>query len=75
MRVNCPPFMQELNRAAVMLAEVGAVLLVVSIKVLQAVLKPGFRLGLICFFTVIIVLSLKTLTNTRRAEVFGSTAA
>jgi hypothetical protein len=68
--------MEKFNRAAGMLNTVVAtVLLIVSIVVLYVVSKPSVRLGLICLFTVLFALSVKTLTNARRAEVFASTAA
>jgi len=68
--------MEKFNRAAAMLNSVVAtVLLIVSIVVLYVVSRDSVRLGLICFFTVLFAVSVKTLTNARRAEVFASTAA
>jgi hypothetical protein len=53
----------------------AAVLLVVAIISLHSVGSDSAKLGLVAMYTVVFALSVATLTNARRAEVFASTAA
>jgi hypothetical protein len=54
---------------------ITAVLLVGAIVNLYTVQSPNVRLGLIGGYTAVFALSLGVLTNARRAELYGSTAA
>jgi hypothetical protein len=54
---------------------ITAVLLVGAIVNLYIVQSPNVRLGLIGGYTALFALSLGVLTNERRAELYGSTAA
>lgn len=54
---------------------VTALLLICAIVNLYLVKNPNIRLGLIGGYTAAFALSLGVLTNARRAELFGSTAA
>ena len=53
----------------------AAILLVSAIVSLHSVVSDRAKLGLISMYTVLFALSVATLTNARRAEVFASTAA
>jgi hypothetical protein len=53
----------------------AAVLLIAAIISLHSVSSDNAKLGLVAMYTVLFALSVATLTNARRAEVFASTAA
>jgi hypothetical protein len=53
----------------------AALLLIGAILVLYKVQSPDLRLGLIALFTALFAASVGLLTNARRAELFGATAA
>ncbi|PVH93843.1 hypothetical protein DM02DRAFT_603402 [Periconia macrospinosa] len=53
----------------------AAILLIVAIISLYSVANPKAKLGLIALYTLLFALSVALLTNARRAEVFGATAA
>ena len=49
--------------------------LVAAVLILYNVTNPNTKLGLLALFTVLFAASVGILTNARRAEVFGTTAA
>lgn len=49
--------------------------LVIAVVTLYNITNPNTKLGLLALFTVIFAMSVGLLTNARRAEVFGTTAA
>ena len=53
----------------------AAFLLVGAIAALRLVKDPGWRLGMIGGFTALFAICVGLLTNARRAEIFGGTAA
>ena len=53
----------------------AAILLIVAIISLYSVTNPKAKLGLVAVYTLLFALSVALLTNARRAEVFGATAA
>jgi hypothetical protein len=53
----------------------AALLLIGAIVVLYNIKTDDLKLGLIALFTIIFAASVGLLTNARRAEVFGATAA
>ncbi|KAH6651846.1 hypothetical protein BKA67DRAFT_693088 [Truncatella angustata] len=53
----------------------AAILLIGAIIVLYKVTEPNKKLGLLAIFTCLFAISVGLLTNARRAEVFGATAA
>lgn len=63
------------NFVAYLSTILAALLLVGAIAVLYKVRSPELKLGLIGLFTAIFAASVGILTNARRAEVFGATAA
>ena len=60
---------------AVLSMLVAAVLLIVSIVALYVVTNNNVRLGLVCLFTTLFAVTVNTMSNARRAELFASTAA
>ena len=53
----------------------ATVQLVAAVLILYNVTNPKMKLGLLALFTVLFAASAGLLTNARRAEVFGTTAA
>lgn len=60
---------------AILSVLISTILLIVAIVVLYFVKPTGARLGIVAAFTVTFAASVGLLTNARRAEIFGSTAA
>ncbi|ORY13958.1 hypothetical protein BCR34DRAFT_561312 [Clohesyomyces aquaticus] len=68
--------LRHVRRTVAIISTIVAVaLLVGAIVVLYFVKRNSARLGLIAAFTVLFGLSLRFLTNARRAEIFGASAA
>lgn len=61
--------------AAAISMVIAAILLVGAVVVLNILKQRKTQLGLIAMFTVLFAASVGILTNARRAEIFGSTAA
>ncbi|RDL30750.1 uncharacterized protein BP5553_10095 [Venustampulla echinocandica] len=60
---------------AILSVLISTILLIVAIVVLYFVKPMGTRLGIVAAFTVMFTAFIGLLTNARRAEIFGSTAA
>jgi len=60
---------------AVLSMLVAVVLLIVSVVALYVVTNANVRLGLVCLFAALFAVTVNTMSNARRAELFASTAA